>query len=410
MTVATPHLPTATVDLKAICHNYAFIAAKAGATGMDGSVTVALPVAGSANPRLVAWPAQAPLVKADAYGHGHIRVSEALLGMGATALASGRVQEAVALRQGLRERCPLPAVCEPIVFSMLGPIVPDDLHLCLTHDIVPIIHFREQLDMLEAVPGNLAVAIKCNTGMSRLGFDPHELPAVVERLQRLPGIRPVLAVSHLTSSDSGSLDTVREQSRIFAQMLGVLRGTWPDMAASLCNSGGTLLAGDVTAIIGPHMCRPGVVLYGVNPFAGKPQERFAEGLRPAMHVSAPIIAVRDIPTGAPYGYDRTFVAPQPTRIAIVAVGYADFYARRMSSHGGMCIDGQRVPVIGRVSMQMTGVDISALPPGGPESNTAWILGGPHANGVAASELATLWDTIPYEIFCQLGNNNRMYTD
>ena len=355
------------------------------------------------------WPSLMPVVKADAYGHGHIETAAALLEEGASFFASGSVQEAVLLRQGLAGR----ARSAPGILSLLGLVEPDDVALCLANGIIPLVHTPEQLALVAAVasecgPFVLPVALKCNTGMSRLGFDEAELPHVRERLRTLP-VRPVLAVSHLHSADEqDGREQARGQARVFARFLAALREDWPDVAASLGNSAGAFFAADIADIIGPHVCRPGLALYGCNPFHGTGFESLGSGLAPAMSVRAPILARRTLAPGDGIGYGHAYRAEKRVPVGIVGAGYSDCYARSLTNKGSMCIGGVRVPVIGRVAMQMTAVDLSALPEGIEPPRSAWLLGGPHAAAVSPEELAELWGTIPYEVFCLLGRNERAY--
>lgn len=359
------------------------------------------------------WPSQMAVVKADAYGHGHIKTAAALLREGASMLASGSVQEAVALRKGLEElhaeeRLPAQA---PAIVSLLGLVNREDVFLCANNGIIPVVHSFEQLGMLQGTERDVAVAIKCNTGMSRLGFNEPDLPLLVERLKKIPGVMPVIAMSHLHSADTEKgKEEAAIQARVFSRMLAVLRAAWPHLAASLGNSAGTLLAGDLAKIIGPHVCRPGVALYGTNPFAGTSLAPLGDGLAPAMCVSTPIIAVRNLEAGSGVGYGHTFVAEKDMPLGIVAAGYSDCYSRGLSNKGSVCVEGHRAPVVGRVSMQMTAVDLSALPAGEGRKrpDTAWLLGGPHDNAVSAEELARVWGTITYEVLCLLGVNTRVY--
>ena len=354
------------------------------------------------------WPPLMPVVKADAYGHGHIETAAALLEEGASFFASGSVQEAVLLRRGLAGL----GRNAPGILSLLGLVEPDDIGLCLAHGIVPLVHTPEQLTLIAAAsePRSfpLPVALKCNTGMSRLGFDEDELPHVRERLKSLP-VRPVLAVSHLHSADGeDGREQACSQARVFARFLAALREDWPDLAASLGNSAGAFFAADIAEIIGPHVCRPGLALYGCNPFHGTDLEPLGRGLAPAMSVCAPILARRTLAPGGGIGYGHAYRAETSVPVGIVGVGYSDCYARSLTNKGSMCIGGVRAPVIGRVAMQMTAVDLSALPEEGEPPRTAWLLGGPHAAGLSPEELAALWSTIPYELFCLLGRNERVY--
>jgi len=396
------NLPKVRVDLACIRANYRLLAQRGGGQSLM------------------------PVLKADAYGHGHIPVALALREEGAVRFASGSVQEAVLLRQGL-DAHGVPRQ-QAGIFSLLGLVELGDAYLCAAHDIVPLLHDREQLCLLESLAtadGSLLssvplpVAVKCNTGMSRLGFNEDAIPALRESLRQLP-VWPILAASHLHSADTqdGRVKT-QGQARVFARFLAALREDWPALAASLGNSAGVLLADAITPIIGEHVCRPGLALYGCNPFYGTSLAPLGQGLAPAMSVSAPIIATRTLAAGDGIGYGHTYSAPRDIPVGIVGAGYADSYTRSFSGRGVFCVAGVRVPVIGRVSMQMTAVDLSAVyeddkisfPASGSipaPLRTAWLLGGPYAQAIGPEELAALWGTIPYEVLCLLGHNAKVY--
>lgn len=406
----SPHLPTAHISLAAIAANYERVLAVSSAarkkSGEPQAAALHLPGGGDG---AFAWPPQMAVIKADAYGHGHIETANRLRERGATMFASGSVPEAAVLRQGLAGDGPFAAI-----LSLLGPVEAEDVRLCAAHGIIPVVHSFDQLPLLQGLERPLSVALKCNTGMSRLGFNEEEIPRLRQALAALPQVRPVLVLSHLASADSDrGREEAARQGRIFARMLEGLRGSWPGLAASLGNSAGSFLAEDIAAVIGPHICRPGLSLYGSNPFEGTSLAELGQGLQSAMAVSAPILAVRELKKGDGLGYGHTFVADRDTPVGIVAAGYADCYARGLSNKGVMCVEGVRAPVLGRVSMQMTAVGLEGLAPGAPRPKLAWILGGPGrdaAHGVSASELARLWGTITYEVFCLLGYNTRVFVD
>lgn len=417
----SPHIPTVRIHLDRIRRNYKRMEDQAaGAAGSPGTAMLPFsacmrgPSPAGCETVPFAWPAVMPVVKADAYGHGHIAVSAALAEEGARLFASGSVEEAAQLRQGLHERLEKlghsPEAPLPVVLSLLGVVSGSDARLAAEGGIITMLHTFEQLGSLQSASGLLPVAVKCNTGMARLGFALDDLPELIARLAGMPHVQPVLAISHLASADSEQgPEEVRRQGALFSRMLRVLREAWPGIAASLGNSAGTLLCAEVAKEIGPHLCRPGITLYGGNPFAGTSHEHLGAALEQAMDVSTPVIALRSLPAGTGIGYGHTFVAPKDMRVAIIAAGYADCLTRGMSNKGLVCIRGSRAPVVGRVSMQMTAVDVSGVPDVAV-GDEAWLLGGPFASAVTAAELAGLWGTITYEVFCLLGYNTRVYTE
>ncbi|MGE4552829.1 MAG: alanine racemase [Desulfovibrionaceae bacterium] len=344
-----------------------------------------------------------PVVKADAYGHGLIEVARALSEEGADTFCIGTPGEGAKLRRsGHTAR----------IVSLTGAIAPGDYDLLWDYDIIPFVAGFEHLEALAAQAAGrrkpLPVSLKFDTGMSRLGFTRDDLPALAERLHRLPGIVPALVSSHLATSDEpNQLDFMDRQADTFDAIVSYLKAEGFDVEANLANSAAIL------AHARTHYAaqRAGIAMYGCNPFHGTAMAHHGQGLRPAMEVSAPILHVHTLPKGESVSYGRTYKAEQDMRVAIVAVGYADGYSRGLSNTGWMCVNGRRVPIVGRVCMQLTAVDVSALE-GGPDAahvgQRAWLLGGEGPGRISPEDLAGWWSTITYEAFCLLGMNPRRY--
>jgi alanine racemase len=340
-----------------------------------------------------------PVVKADAYGHGLERISEELAAAGAETLCVGTAEEGVRLRlSGFGGR----------VISLLGIGGGADARLLAEHDILPFVFDSGQLREIsragEEAGRRLPVCLKFDTGMSRLGFMPGEARRVAGELAGLKGARAVTAASHLSSADMPEeRDFTLEQGRRFAEVLEVLAEAGLRVEASLANSAATLAYPDLAH----DALRPGIALYGGNPFHATEMEHLGGELRPAMSACAPVLQVKDLPGGASVSYGRTFRAESDMRVAVVAAGYADAYSRGLSNKGEVVIKGQRAKICGRVCMQLIMVDVthvSGVEPG----DTAWLLGGPFHNAVSPHELADWWGTITYEVFCLLGMSRREY--
>ncbi len=398
------HLPIAHLDAQSIVHNFNLLktlSQSAKAQEHEAMARVNLPAAFACNGgQEFEWPSQLAVIKADAYGHDQVETAMALLANGVHMFASGSVQECADLRKRFSNM---------VVLSLLGPIDEQDIMLCAKLGIIPVVHSFEQMKLLEKINSPMPIAIKCNTGMARLGFEIHELDNVINYLKQLTHTTPILALSHLHSVDNVNvLAEIKVQGTRFADMLKVLRKTWPSLAASLANSAGTIFAEEIKAYIGPHICRPGIALYGANPFYNTEFSARAQGLKPAMWVSTNVLATRMLKKGQGIGYGHTFVAKEDLRVAILACGYADGYSRGLSNKGEVCIAGQRVPLIGRVSMQMIAADITKLKEEFPTQ--AWLLNGPFDECISCETLANAWGTISYEVLCALGNNVRNYVD
>ncbi|KHK01231.1 alanine racemase [Desulfovibrio sp. TomC] len=340
------------------------------------------------------------VVKADAYGHGLAETAAALAAAGCQAFAIGSVAEGAALREaGLTAE----------IISLLGPVLPEDDTLAIEKGIVPFIHDFAQLDRLAAACTALSrtarVALKFDTGMARLGFTEADAGRLAEVLGKTPCLEVAMVSSHLaTADDPAAFDFVAEQGARFARICQTLRHGGLSFRASLCNSAGILAhAGS----IGFDARRAGIALYGVNPFAGTSRAGLGLGLLPAMETTTRIVSVHDLPRGASVSYGRTYVAERDMRVAIVAAGYADAYSRGLSNKGFMCLAGRRVPILGRVCMQLTAVDVTGLDVVTP-GDQIHLLGGDGPGAITADELALWWGTIPYEVFCLLGLNPRQY--
>ena len=342
-----------------------------------------------------------PVVKSDAYGHGLLPVARALAQCGARSFAVGTVSEALCLRaEGLGD----PANNGAFRLALLGAPTPEEMAQAAEADIVPLVYDQRGLE-LAAAHGSperpLRIAVKWNTGMTRLGFTPEDAPAVIERLASLPGLQPMLCISHLAAADSPEQDAyTHQQIQTFNAIVEQMR-RFPALRATLANSAGAL--GHPAAAF--DLTRPGIALYGGNPFHGTQRAAIGAELECAMEVGAPVLQIRRIQAGESVGYGRAFIAPCDMRIGIVGIGYADGYPRALRWQ--IMLRGRRVAVLGRVCMGMIFADLSTAPDA-QSGDTAWLLGGPEPNAVTIHELADAWGTISYEVFCLLGRNTRVY--
>lgn len=339
-----------------------------------------------------------PVLKADAYGHGLKDVAATLAAEGVDHLAVGSVAEGVRLRrQGIHAR----------IVALLGMADDEDRTAARAWDIVPLVHdwpgLHHLVDMEGRAEQPLRVAVKCDTGMARLGFAVEDMAQVARTVAACPGLRVEMLVSHLAVADEPDQDAyTRAQASRFAEAARAMRVHFPELRVSLGNTACLLtfpeLAGDIA--------RPGLGLYGCNPFHGTPRAGAGAGLKPVMEVSAPVLAVHPLPAGQTLGYGRTYAATTDRLVAVVGIGYADGYRRNPAPGTCVCLRGLRAPVIGRVAMQMTCADITELAAQGLDirpGDQAFVLGGP-GHAVTAWELAERWGSIPYEVTCLLGKN------
>ncbi|MEW5772207.1 MAG: alanine racemase [Thermodesulfobacteriota bacterium] len=338
-----------------------------------------------------------PVVKADAYGHGLAEAARELVRAGATDLCAGSVGEAAQL---------LDLAPGARAVSLLGPLDRAECAEAAGRGILSFACRFEQLALLAEAARDAGrparVALKFDTGMARLGFEAGDLPELLDTLAASPGLVVEMAASHLATADEpAARDFVLEQGRRFDGVVASLRAAGLPVAACLANSAAILAYPGLRL----DVQRPGIALYGANPFHGTSLAGAGEGLLPAMEVSAPILQAHDLPAGRSISYGRTFTAPRDMRVAVVAAGYADNYSRGLSNRGFMNLGGVRVPILGRVCMQMTAVDVTGLP--AQAGDEVFLLGGPGPGSVAAEDLAAWWGAITYEVFCLLGQNRRV---
>ena len=345
-----------------------------------------------------------PVIKSDAYGHGLVPVARVLAEAGAQRFAVGTVSEGMALRDaGLRQT----------IVPLLGALTDVDWQGAVMQGLTPVVGNFDQLERAAAhchAGRTLRVAIKCETGMGRLGFSEAELPQVIDRLRTTQGLEPDMVLSHFSCADVPEQEAyTQDQVRRFTAMSDALRGVFPEIKRSLCNTAGTI--GRPEAHF--EICRPGISLYGGNPFTGTAwQDKGARlGLEWAMSVSAPIIEVREVAEGRSVSYGRLFTAQYPATVAVVAIGDATAFNRSLSTRTAMIINGRRVPQVGRVCMGMIMADVTGLPPV-RVGDTAWLVGGPAEPGqnpVTPQDIADTLGTISYEVLCLFGGMNpRVY--
>jgi len=316
------------------------------------------------------------VVKANAYGHGLDRCARALAAGGTDGYAILEFDAAVRLREQDPGR--------PILL-LEGCFDPQELRTAARLGLQVAMHAPEQIDMLADLRGDERVDLflKLNTGMNRLGLKPDAFRPAMERIEGHPRVRSVTLMTHFACADDHR--GLGEQLALFERL-----AQGHPHARSLANSATVLRFPEAHG----DWVRPGIMLYGSSPFADVTAD--ALGLRPVMTLRSEVIAVQQLAPGDAVGYGATFVAPQPMRIGVVACGYADGYPRHAASGTPVLVDGVRVPTVGRVSMDMLCIDLTALPQAGV--GTAVTLWG---EGLPVDEVATAAGTIGYELLCAL---------
>jgi alanine racemase len=327
------------------------------------------------------------VVKANAYGHGLER------GMRGFAAADGLalIEPEYAVR--LRE-----LGWDKPVLLLEGIFSAEDVPLLAAYRIDSAVHCWQQVELLEAAPpeGPVDVHLKMNTGMNRLGFAPAEFGAAYARLKAVRNVRDIILMTHFANADEIAHPMVSIGSQVERFVFGAAGIGAP---RSFCNSGGVLAMPGLGEALASDWVRPGIMLYGGSP-GGRTAEEF--GLLPAMTLEAGIIGVQDIEAGESVGYGSRFVAARPTRVGVVACGYADGYPRHADTGTPVLVDGQRTRLIGRVSMDMLTIDLTDLPQAGMHSTvTLW------GRGLPVDEVAHAAETIGYELMCAVAPRVRI---
>jgi alanine racemase len=333
--------------------------------------------------RLVSVPAM-PVVKADAYGHGALPVARRLLAAGAPLLAVAYVEEAVALREE--------GISVPIV--VLAAFGPGQERAIRKHDLTPVVSTPRTL---EAVLGParegrrpLAVHLKVDTGMSRLGFTTGAFVEAAQRLTEASGIELEGVMTHLASADEDRDVTARQLDRFDDAVASLhARGIRPRYVHA-CNSAGLAQFRPTHTLV-----RPGLLVYGIRPRPLSPEV----DVRPVMTVSADIALIKTIPEGTPVSYGGRWVAPRPSRIGTVPMGYADGVPRTagMRDQGALLVRGRRVPVRGTVCMDLTMIDLTDRPEVA-EGDEAVLVG----DDPDAWQVAEWAGTNPWEVVTRIG--------
>lgn len=365
------HRIRATIDRSALAHNLA-IARQHG----NGARVLAM-------------------IKANAYGHGLVETAAALLdadAFGVTdideaeALRAGGIDKPIVILQGLIDRSEIPRVAEQ-GFQLFVPRLE---HLAW---------LEEDLAKLE-LPAPLTFWLKLDSGMGRLGIAPQDYAAACQRLQAKPWCAQVIMITHFANASLPDSMLNRAQLECFERLHEELRYV-PHQRSVAASSG--LLALQTQA----EWIRPGIMLYGSSPFAWSDTQRRRDnfGLRPVMTLEARVLQISEHPAGTNIGYSSQFICPRPMRVGIVACGYADGYPSNTPNGSPVAICGRRTETLGRVSMDMLAIDLSAI----PEAQVGMYaeLWGKH---VAVDEVAAHTGILSYNLGCSVAPRvPRLYT-
>ena len=343
---------TAVIDLDALKHNYCVIQATAP------------------NTKVLA------VLKANGYGHGLELIAKAL--PNADAFGVARIDEALALRAA--------GINKPIVL-LEGFFAEEDIDILVEHNLETIVHNDQQLTAIinAKIDKPLKVWLKIDTGMHRLGINPEQFSHFYQTIKQADNIqKPIVLMSHLGCADEKTNSATEKQIALFNELTADY-----SQEKSLANSAGILLWPDSHY----QWVRPGLLMYGVSPL---PVSFGVNGIEPVMTLQSSLISTREIAAGEAVGYSGAWVSEKKTTIGVIAIGYGDGYPRHAPNGTPVLLNGRRVPLIGRVSMDMISVDLgehSADKVG--DIATLW------GKGLPVEEVAEYATTIPYELLCNI---------
>ena len=337
-------------------------------------------------------------VKANAYGHGMVEVARQALGSGADALGVARLDEALRLRKAGIE-APL------LVFGYSPPAAADDL---INNDIKQAVYSIETAELLgkQAVKagGVVQVHLKVDTGMGRLGLLPESrrVPTAeksdvdhaveeVKQIAAMDGLNLEGIFTHFASADSADKSYADYQFETFRAFLDKLNRAGLKVKVRHAANSGAIIDMPQTHL---DMVRAGISLYGLCP--SQEVDCRAVHLEPVMALKARVVHVKQVPAGFKISYGMTFETDRPTTIATIPIGYADGYSRLLTNRGSMLVRGQRAPIVGRVCMDLTMIDVGHIPGVKPEDEVV-ILGRQGEEIITADEIAGLINTINYEV-------------
>jgi len=337
-------------------------------------------------------------VKCDAYGHGAEACALALEQEGASWFGVTSVDEGVALRDaGIRSR----------ILVLVG-VFRGEEEDALRYDLTPTVHRIEDVEAIARAAARIGrrtpvrVHLKLDTGMARLGLPLSRLEDFAERFKLATQVELEGIFSHLASAEVLDASDAELQQQRFADALRTLsaHGLQPPLR-HLANSSATL--GRPTTWY--NFVRPGMAIYGyelplVHRDGSVVAGHYPLGLRPAMSWKTCVLSLRDVPAGQALGYNGGYVAPAAARVAVIAAGYGDGLYRRLSPGGYILLRGQRAPMLGRISMDLTIVDVTHIPAAAIDDEVV-LLGRDGNEQITAVDHACWSGTIPYEILCNL---------
>ncbi len=332
------------------------------------------------------------VVKADAYGHGVMEVARTLIENGVTRLAVSMLDEAIQLRKN--------GISLPIlILSYTDPrraqeiILNDVTQTVFSHDLAEALS-----EAAVRLNKNVKIHIKIDSGMTRVGFMPgYSAVKNVIKISKLPKIIIEGLFTHFASADEMDRSYTYMQFEKFMSIVSELNRIGIYIPVKhVCNSAGVIEFPEMHL----NMVRPGIALYGMYPSDEVHKDRI--DLRPAMTLKANIILVKDVETDTCISYGRIFKTQRQSRIATLPIGYADGYTRLLTNKGKVLVNGQQVPIVGKICMDQCMIDVTDVEGEVNVGDEVVLFGNQNGNEISIEDLAAKMGTINYEIACIIG--------
>lgn len=338
------------------------------------------------------------VVKANAYGHNISLIAPALSASGIRDFGVATLAEAIYLQELLPQS-------SLNLILILGAQLPKQYPQIIAQGVDFILHTPEQLVTIDASAQALntqaRVHLKVDTGMGRVGIQPKQLPEVLSALKTFANIKLVGICSHLASSDEKNSEYLKCQLRCFKEVQHTFQAHPLSKDVQpifhLANSDAVLYSPETHF----DLVRPGIALYGYEGQANS-------GLKPVLSLKSTISQYKEVPAGSSIGYGCSFVTTCPSRLAVIAIGYADGVNRQLSNQQNVLIEGQLVPIVGRISMDQIVVDLSHTDIPGIPGTEITLIGQEGPNTITAADWARQLKTIPYEVLTGLGTRLPRY--
>jgi alanine racemase len=329
------------------------------------------------------------VVKADAYGHGLHQAAARLMHAGADLFAVANLAEAAALRE-LGPGWPI---------LLLSPLLPEEDRYVLDYDVAVTVSSAEEVDRLDAVARHagraLSIHLKIDTGMGRLGIWHDQAPALYQKIRSASHLKLAGVFTHFSSSDDDAAFTAEQRRRFLAALQACEGIDLSELFIHADNSAGL----ETIAVAGPfNAVRIGLLQFGITPHAGSLLSQVQA--EPVFSFHTRVALVKTLPAGTGISYGRTHILARESTVAILAAGYGDGVPRAASNRGFVLIHGQRCPILGRVTMDQTIVDVTDVP-GVVAGDPVVMIGRQQGGQIGLTEFSRWADSIPWETLCSV---------